>query len=1176
MYNEQRSQTYTSPNQVKKVLAFGLLSAFTAVPLVNVEEDILEPLRGSIFGTIADGLSSLISLVLNKALLGIFDLVGWIFTGVTEYLLIVDPPGTMDSITGVWLDFFPIYWALMPVAGAVFFLGLQLFPQKEEVSIYRFMERFFISVVALIATAPVWNVEGEIITITDGFSAAVIATNGLIRYVGPESYSLSFLGGALNQMTGALIGGGIVIGVIIAALLVGVKFLLSALIVVGTFWLVLAMRMLLIYVVYAMMPLLLALWVVDVGPLKYGKMVAEMIFKVTAVLLLLGVIIAGILRTTGAIAGGSSGAGANVTIAHDINASDDPTNYTDVEEEEGTQDPDVDVGEAAVNITNNSVVIYNEEERIGGRFQSGIENSDTPPGGFKLALLQIVAWFGGISLAIALTTSLLGMILTTRGPSGTSSRMRQGRSGDAPGGTQVLGGGGGAAAGSAGGGNTVVTQTDDGSTIIENPNSDESMIIGEDGSVSTFSPDEVDEDGDGLDAVPLTDKAKHLSDKYGGKAKDVASKANEDIEDVTGRNIGEKGKEAMERGGEMKDSVTEPVSDRVSEASETARDYATEKAEEYPRAGKVAGAGLRAGMWAGKSSWKGMKKAPGLMKRGGKAYWQAYKQPTVAGTIGEIKRMAKESEIGHPDAPEGGDNDPSEDFNDFYGGFDSGDPTGNFGGSTGNNPTGDGNQRTTGSGDTTSSGSTGSGGSEDAFVTGEENDELNVADGSDALNELDEDDRFDLQGVEFQEEGEFDVSNNDDEEFLMQTGYFKDPESGERIEHVGFGDNAGLEDGETYDVQGAKANSFTAMHDKKTHRDIQADPRFGEAGESEYMQAEVDDQTSVRKASERPTSGGSTSGGDVGGGSDGGGFDVSDESAEAFGEMMSTDMSGRIHRSGDTDMDLGGIGQRRRTLDGGVTGESLAGRTGSSPDDSDWSPDAEANAGYAQIDHQMDDGVPPASSDINIPEEYDSVVGALEDGVRMGSEPGEVGESTPIDMTYDSDRDGFESSENNVYRNSNEVESHNRPVNGATPPSTAESDVNEIDDLFTAEYNESGGVYESDGGNVPGAGAELEEGIEQNGDSVNIQSSVTKPPGGGDDRVGGYRVVDATDDKKWTDGGSVSLADKSDNGKVRVEGAEIDRGEKGVGRLRLTDETRVKGDVGEDAKGRFEYGDAAE
>lgn len=836
------SKDYLTSGQSKRLFAFGVLAALTVIPLLSVDSSQI-----GVFASAHGGLEKLVELVLqgfqrffnwmfSLIAVSIFGVLGFLFTAGTYEFLFFKAPSQVPELRHVWRDFHPLFWMILPVSGAAFFLGQQLFPEKEEADIYRFMERTLVAVVALVVTAPAFNfpiptLGGDIVSV-DLFSAAVLAVNEIGKHIFPSSYSLVFLADSINSLMGGITVITGLGGTIIAAALLGTKFAIGVILTVAAFWLVLAMRMLLVYTVYAMMPLFLSLWVVDIGPMQYGKMVASLVFKLTAVLLLLGVVISGILATTSAIAG---------------QGTDSELGFVDGKTYDDSVDSNVENGIVGEDGTIN-------EDTAGETASSG------PPAGFTKVLLQMFAWFGGIVLVIALTTSLLGMVISMRGGGGTSSRMRQGRNPDAPAGPQVYGGGsgggGGAGAGAGGGAAAgTVTTTDDGSTILKTE--DQGTVIDEDGSMSTFAPDPENPEAE---PVTLGDKADHVTGGRVTQAKQKAGAAKQKVNDKA-------------------DAIDERASERGDQFEENRSDSTVGRT-----VGKVGNAAISTG---GKMPKAGLR-AGNLAKRGGKAYGSVFMTDGAMASVGEMGRIARESPIGHPDKPQPwnkGEDGPIEEdqitLEDMD--MDVDDTTESHSGAEGfgdaspdslGRPRGAANATTAsashrgaeGYGDVSPGDYGRPSGTED--VTEQTDDEKIIGD-SDNASELDDDElvttslgnvaeneqrfeegRFNVENATFHEEERTDISDEDEETKIMQKGELVDAETGESFKHVGFdtnNDTPELQDGETYNLNNAQSRPWAE------------DKAFNHNGVSgEYRQIQVDDHTSVSKV--EPDTGSSSSG----------------------------------------------------------------------------------------------------------------------------------------------------------------------------------------------------------------------------------------------------------------------------------------------------------------------------
>jgi len=253
------------------------------------------------------GFLRIIEALFTIVLTAIFGIIGTIFVYGTEQFLFFRPPGNIEALHSIWFVSSVIFFSGLTIAGGAFFLASELFPQKEETDPMRFIERAIIAVIALLVCSPIIaSTPVDILGYsgaTDLYSVAVLIVNGVGEAIFPDTYTISFMGQGIGTLAGyisAFIGSAV--SIIILAIL-WKFFALAILLMVMLFYGVLAMRMLLIYTVYAALPVLLLLWIVDVGPGKYGNMIASIVFKLTAMLLLFGIIIAGILGTTSAIAG---------------------------------------------------------------------------------------------------------------------------------------------------------------------------------------------------------------------------------------------------------------------------------------------------------------------------------------------------------------------------------------------------------------------------------------------------------------------------------------------------------------------------------------------------------------------------------------------------------------------------------------------------------------------------------------------------------------------------------------------------------------------------------------------------------------------------------------------------------------------------------------------------------
>lgn len=62
-------------------------------------------------------------------------------------------------------------------------------------------------------------------------------------------------------------------------------------------------RQVIVYLTYAILPLLLAFWLFDIGPMKYGKQLSEKLFKATGMLIPMGLVLAATAWLAAAVCG---------------------------------------------------------------------------------------------------------------------------------------------------------------------------------------------------------------------------------------------------------------------------------------------------------------------------------------------------------------------------------------------------------------------------------------------------------------------------------------------------------------------------------------------------------------------------------------------------------------------------------------------------------------------------------------------------------------------------------------------------------------------------------------------------------------------------------------------------------------------------------------------------------
>lgn len=500
--------------------------------------------------------NSALNWFLNVLVTGFLDAIGLFFITGLEYFLFYDNPRDIPALNEYWTYTLPLYVFIVFAMMFGYYVVMMLLSDTEDAEIQRIVERLILSAIFLAISREVY---GFFVALTNEVAMGIYP-NGFSFYVGVE-------------MTNALsTSAAVTMTALFIAIAGGLGILVSGII----FYIVLAMRMLVIYVVYAIMPVLLGLWVVDVGPGKYGKFFADFMFKIAAMMMIMGIIISGILAVGAGVGGFTGGEVEGVDLASDYDESGDGTTIL-------STDPN------------------GPESQITGEGRGGELQSE----GVGELVFRIFMFLGTIWLIIATTTSLGGMMISagsgsaggTGGFQGSRSTGGSGYGGGQPAGA-AAGGGGGWAARQNGqtAGSAHAYEMEDGRVAVANPAGGGVVLDPNGQSRETFGPEEnpltsAEAPTNPFNTKPETpdmpptmgEKASYLDGKYG-------------------KNIGSNMKKSMQQ-----------VYSQV------------------PQKAKAVG---------------------NLAKRAGKGYASVFKQPDLGSSIGEARRIARESPIGQPEAPE--------------------------------------------------------------------------------------------------------------------------------------------------------------------------------------------------------------------------------------------------------------------------------------------------------------------------------------------------------------------------------------------------------------------------------------------------------------------------------------------------------------------------------------------
>lgn len=531
---------------------------------------------------------------------GMLALIGTIFVGITRYILAFPQPTSIQSLSNYYDKMIPLFILVFLLGSATFFVYMQLFPDSTQADPYRLIERGLGGVILVILGKPL-------------FDNAVYLTNVIIRFLMPGSYSLDVVSGGLAALMGFTGSGGgagqgtVELGLtLMGSLLFAIFAGWSTLITVFFFWIVLAMRMLVVFVVFGLFPLLVAFWIFDMGVMKYSSQAASLAFKVAGFLLVIGILISGILAVGDQVAGqGITEEGPFSDVADQVQGN--ATNNTS-QSSNSSQGGNQAALAASVASGNGGGSASSLE---GGQFQSGPPTGEAGNGssngsegnatgggannsanasnmdsvnatGAEVAessgskagvMLRIFSYIGSMWLAIALTMSGLGVVISTGSAGsragGRRSSGQQNSSSDS---------------GSDSSGSGALTGAAGGAAVMQGGDSDQKGVVHGDGTTETSGRGSVSDGnvtGDQLEDVStgsmgempemsLRDKGKAA---FGGAAAGVAGGVS--------RATPDKVKDAAQSGSEAVQDVGESVKES---APGQAASWGYEKGAPYAQA----------------------------------------------------------------------------------------------------------------------------------------------------------------------------------------------------------------------------------------------------------------------------------------------------------------------------------------------------------------------------------------------------------------------------------------------------------------------------------------------------------------------------------------------------------------------------------------------------------------
>lgn len=232
-------------------------------------------------GLVDDGIVAL----LNKLLLGLFDLIGSLFTTGIRSILFFESPYLMTGPNEAFAYNLRFALVLLPIVVAIGLFSMP-FANRQKAALWRQAWRVIQVLVFVALVRPVLHVVLMLVNLTG-------------EYVYPNAYDLTFAGQSLLDSLAA-------VGVTGIALLVG-GYILSGISVLGILFLffILFLREFLFTLVYQGFPILIVAWYLDWGPFRTSNHIATVVFRITSYLLLVGPLIALALQVGTTFGGGT-------------------------------------------------------------------------------------------------------------------------------------------------------------------------------------------------------------------------------------------------------------------------------------------------------------------------------------------------------------------------------------------------------------------------------------------------------------------------------------------------------------------------------------------------------------------------------------------------------------------------------------------------------------------------------------------------------------------------------------------------------------------------------------------------------------------------------------------------------------------------------------------------------
>lgn len=273
------------------------LASASPVPLFNPTNALKSAVKDVVrwfFGSLAEALIGFVNTILSG--------------GVTRRLLFLHEDSqniataqSLPELNAMYDLLIPVFFVILMIGATTTAVTVMAFPYDPRTSLARLMERYFIAVLIVVLVGPLmWQAVFEIhhavgVAIWDAGGGSGIEIS-LDREMFNTSQSISTV--IATAVIVLYLNSGVVLTVIL-------------------FWFILALRAVILAAGFVLTPILVGFWASDVGPGKYASLSAELFIKLIVALLFLGLLLAAILSSGGALIDQQGGFAGGVSTGQD-------------------------------------------------------------------------------------------------------------------------------------------------------------------------------------------------------------------------------------------------------------------------------------------------------------------------------------------------------------------------------------------------------------------------------------------------------------------------------------------------------------------------------------------------------------------------------------------------------------------------------------------------------------------------------------------------------------------------------------------------------------------------------------------------------------------------------------------------------------------------------------------